>query len=168
MRAELVRESGRVIKKASASPYLFRHLTDNLQGYRDWLHEAGFRTPETQIRYSSGHVVFEQEEVAGEICLDIESVIGKIRRLSFSTYGMDSNPHNFLGNGEVSFVDFFPLLTRDTQALDQQFDYSSQEALQRYFTPENILMFYVVRMFKEDSAKAMVALNLVKDDLITS
>lgn len=166
MRAEVVCESGRFIKRVESPGFLFKHLTTNLTGYRNWLHKAGFKTPDTKVHYKDGYIIFDQEQIDAGICENVKSVISKFRQLSFDIYGLDSNPRNFLGERDVYFVDFFPLLTRNTLALEQQFDYPSGEATQRYFTLENVLMFYVVRAFKENPVWAYEALKLVKSDLL--
>jgi len=166
VRTNVTSKGRRIIKKVSGSQYTYDHIFSQLNDYRNWLHGSGFKTPETKVRYKEGQIIFDQEQVTTTVSLRVESIIDKICKLSFSNFGLDSNPNNFLGNRQIYFVDFFPFLTKDARVLSEQFDYCVEEASQRYFTIENILTFYVVRLFKKNTFQAMKALKYTKEIIL--
>jgi len=165
MRAEILRTNETVLKKVRASEELYEHVVENLGDYRSWLEEAGFKTPETWVSFAGGEIVFEQKQVSTIPSTDVEGIISRLLILSFDSFGLDSNPNNFLGS-ELYFVDFFPFLTRNRAFLIQQFDYDPEIVIQRYFQIENILAFYSCRLFKTDFELALRSIRAAREVLL--
>ncbi len=162
MRCDVSVNKNRFVKKVEATKYLFKYISVHLPYYFKWLETAGFRTPQTDLTFQDGYIVINQERIAEKPILFSGHIVNRIKSLTFDKYGLDSNPNNFLGPGGEYFVDIFPFLVRNDHVIYQQFEYDIREVYKRYFSLENILATYSVRLFKQDYANGVQSLLYLK------
>lgn len=180
MRAEISFEGQFIWKRSKVTPAVAEALLGGLQAYSLHLNVAGLLVPQTEVSFDGEELLMKQRTLGGESA-DVDGIIRVIKAFDYSYYGLDPNPGNFLTGLETSaddvdiemareiyFVDFVPFLAREENILAAQFDYEVEAVLQRYFTVENALATYAVRLGLRTQAPQLLAtaLPLVAPDLL--